>query len=645
MDRFSKSMGRVAGQNFDSYADLHHYSVSQPDAFWRHLFEFLEIDARGDLDPVRSGSGMPGTAFFPSARLSFAQNMLRFADITPGAIAVVCVSESQPRSQLSFTELRAEVRRVAAGYRRLGVESGDRIAGVLPNSIEAVVAMLAANSIGALWSSCSPDFGAQGVIDRFAQIEPKVLILVNGYRYGGKVFDVSAKAEAIVAGLPSVEGTVWVEFLAGVTTRLAGAVPWPVFGRSRQLAEPMKYLELPFNHPLYIMYSSGTTGVPKCIVHGQGGTLVQHAKELALHSDVRAGDNLCFYTTTGWMMWNWMVSALFLGATVTLYDGAPTRPDIMGLWRLAADEGVTHLGTSPRYLRACRQAEVSPKKKGLALEKLRVVLSTGAPLPAEAFDWIYAHVKSVQLSSISGGTDLLSCFMLGSPTLPVVRGEIQALGLGMDVVAFSQDGQAVSQEKGELGCRRPFVSMPLFFWGDAEGEALRAAYFDRVPGVWIHGDYIKITGSVGDAGGVVVYGRSDATLNPGGVRIGSAEIYRPMDSITEVEDSIVVGLPAASESGGTRVVLFVQLKDGHELDDDLRQRIRAAIRDRSTARHVPDSISAVAEIPYTMSGKKVELAVRQVLLGQEPPNLGALANPGSLAAFRQLAVTVGGVGI
>ncbi len=636
MYKFAVSLGESVGETFADYEALHRYSVEHSETFWRYLFEYADINARGDVEPVRIGEGMPGTVFFPAVRMNFAENLLRYATRTPNAPALVSVSESRPRDVLSFSELHEEVRRVAAGLQSRGVETGDRVVGVLPNGIEAVVAMLATSSLGALWSSCSPDFGAQGVIDRFGQIAPKLLFFANGYRYGAKTFNCTQKLMPILGAVQSIECVVWVNALPDLGDhKPSEAIHWADFGSASAAEEPLNFVELPFNHPLYIMYSSGTTGVPKCIVHGQGGTLLQHVKELQLHTDLKAGDNICYYTTCGWMMWNWLVSSLFVGATVTLYDGSPGMPDMAGLWRLAASEGLTHLGTSPKYIGACRTEGVSPKSLGLNLKRLRVVLSTGAPLLPEDFDWVYGEVKpdnDVQLSSISGGTDLISCFMLGVPTVPVRRGEIQALGLGMDVVAVDEEGKTLSNERGELACRTPFVSMPVFFWDDADGERYRAAYFDRLPNTWLHGDYIQITGTLGKAGGVVVHGRSDTTLNPGGVRIGTAEIYRLVETMDDVRDSIVVGVPRA---GDVVVTLFVQLRAGVSLDATLERSIRDTIRAGSTPRHVPTHIYRVDDIPYTISGKKVELAVRQVLCGEQPKNTTVLKDPEVLEQFRR----------
>ena len=471
------------------------------------------------------------------------------------------------------------------------------------------------------------------MLDRFGQIKPKVLIAANGYRYGGKSFDCQGKLARILEAIDSIEHLVMINYDSEcpITLEHSRLCPWESWEESAPLESPYELFS--FNHPLYIMYSSGTTGIPKCIVHGAGGTLLQHAKELLLHCDLRREDTIMYFTTCGWMMWNWLVSSLFVGATIVLYDGSPTHPDFTRLWALAENLKVSHFGTSPKFLGSCRSQNLQPSQD-FDLSNLRVLLSTGAPLLPEDFDWVYQQVKTdVQLSSISGGTDIISCFMLGNPTIPVVRGEIQCLGLGMDVVARNDEGQAVLGEKGELVCRTPFPSMPVSFWNDAHDQRYQDAYFEHGPNAWHHGDYIELTGSQGSCGGIVVHGRSDATLNPGGVRIGTAEIYRIVETMPEVQDSIVVGQPW---EGDVRVVLFVQLATHTSWSEQLSAKIRQNIREGATPRHVPAVVAPVPAIPYTISGKKVELAVRQILEGKTPKNLAALANPEALDAFQSV---------
>jgi len=620
------------------YNALHTWSVQQPADFWSLALAFLELEVEGSVQPVVDHQHMPEARYFPELRLNFADNLLRHSRPNAeraGATALLSVSETRGVRRVSYAELRKRVAEFAAGLRAAGINAGDRVAGFIPNIDEAVVAMLATTSLGAIWSSCSPDFGPQGVLDRFGQIEPRLLVAANGYAYGGKRFDCLEKLRGIAESIDAIERIVLVPYLEDHPTTFGGArakclVSWDAFvdASATEISFPMQ----PFNYALYVMYSSGTTGIPKCIVHGVGGTLLQHAKELILHCDLRPTDNIFYFTTCGWMMWNWLVSSLFVGATVTLFDGAPTYPGIDRLWRLLADEGITHFGTSPKFIGACR-GTLRPRDT-FDLSRLRAVISTGAPLLAEDFEWIYDAVGSeLQLSSISGGTDIISCFMLGNPLLPVYRDEIQCLGLGMDVAAYDDRGQPVIGEKGELVCRTAFPSSPIYFWNDDSGDKYRQAYFKGEPGVWFHGDYIEITGSQGSAGGVVVYGRSDATLNPGGVRIGTAEIYRLVETMTEIDDSIVVGQPF---EGDIRVVLFVKLAGDIAWDETLEKKIRQSIREGATPRHVPAVIRAVDAIPYTISGKKVELAVQQVLAGDEPKNKTALADPAALDCYREL---------
>ncbi len=603
---------------------LYRWSVDEPAAFWEAVWDFSGVVGdRGTGPSLVEGSRMPGARWFPAARLNFAENLLRGPDEEP---AIVFRNERGDRRELSRGQLRAEAARIAAGLARDGVGPGDVVAGFLPNVPEAVVAMLAAASIGAIWTSCSPDFGGQGVLDRFGQVKPKVLFTADGYYYAGKTVDSRNTVAGVLEALPSIGRVVLVPYLAAP----ADAAP-P--GRAVRFAEygergtPPRYLRLAFDHPLYVLYSSGTTGVPKCIVHGAGGTLLQHLKEHRLHTDVKPGDRLFFFTTCGWMMWNWLASGLAAEATIVLYDGSPLHPGPGVLWDMAADEGVTIFGTSPRYLAAIEKAGYRPRDRhGIAT--LRTLLSTGSPLGPEQYDFVADAIgPDVQLASISGGTDIVSCFALGNPLLPVYRGELQCRGLGMKVEVWDESGRPVTGEKGELVCTAPFPSMPIGFWGDRDGSRYRAAYFERYPGVWHHGDYALLTAR----GGLVILGRSDAVLNPGGVRIGTSEIYRQVEQLPEVLESVVVGQEVGHD---VRVVLFVRLREGCQLDEALIERIRRQIRTHTTPRHVPAKVLQVPEIPRTLSGKVVELAVREAIHGRPVRNTDALANPAALEHFR-----------
>ncbi len=616
---FAASRGAPSGD----YDALYRWSVAEPAAFWDALFEFAGVVAERGGAVLEHGERMPGARWFPGTRLNFAENLLRGPDAEP---ALVFRSERGLRRELSWRQLREEVARIAAGLRADGVGPGDRVAGYLPNLPETVVAMLAAASVGATWTSCSPDFGIDGVLDRFGQVEPVVLFTADGYFYAGKTIDSLGPVAAVLERLPSVRRVVVVPY-AGDAPAIASLPRSVAYARYGRAGAPLEFERLPFDHPLYVLYSSGTTGVPKCIVHGAGGTLLQHLKEHLLHTDVKPGDRLFYFTTCGWMMWNWLASGLAAGATLVLYDGSPFHPGPASLWDLAAGEGVTIFGTSPKYLSALEKAGYRPREHhGLAV--LRTLLSTGSPLAPEQYDFVAGAIgPDVQLASISGGTDIVSCFALGNPLLPVWRGELQCRGLGMKVEVWDEDGRPVTGEKGELVCVAPFPSMPLGFWNDPDGDRYRAAYFERFPGVWHHGDYALLT----PRGGLVILGRSDAVLNPGGVRIGTAEIYRQVEQLDEVLESVVVGQDAGHD---VRVVLFVRLRDGLTLDDALRERIRRQIRANTTPRHVPAVILQVPEIPRTVSGKVVELAVRETIHGRPVRNTDALANPAALAHFR-----------
>ena len=616
----ARFMQRAGKRDWD---ELHRWSVEQSEAFWNLVWEFCEVRGTRSGPTLVDATRMPGAKWFPQARLNFAENLLRTRDESD---ALVFWGEDRIQRRMSRRELHQLVSRLAQALRAAGVSKGDRVGGYLPNLPEGVAAMLATASIGAIWSSCSPDFGVQGVLDRFGQIEPKVFFCADGYLYGGKTFDSQAKAREIVAQLPSVRQCVVVPYLgapafAGIALEQFIA---PFAAREIEF-EPIE-----FNHPLYILYSSGTTGVPKCIVHGTGGTLLQHLKEHQLHADVKPGDRVFFFTTLGWMMWNWLVSGLASGATLLLFDGSPFTDRGKVLFNYADAEGMTHFGTSAKFIDAIAKIDLRPRVTH-KLERLRAMLSTGSPLVPEGFDHVYQNVKrDLCLSSISGGTDIVSCFVLGNPMLPVWRGEIQCKGLGMAVEIFDEEGRVLRGEKGELVCTQPFPSMPVGFWNDPDGSKYRAAYFERFANVWRHGDWCEITAH----GGLIIYGRSDAVLNPGGVRIGTAEIYRQVESLDEVLESIVIG---QQWEGDVRVVLFVKLKEGVALDEPLAAKIKQRIRANTTPRHVPAKILQVTDIPRTKSGKIVELAVREVVHGRPVQNLEALANPEALEHFRERA--------
>ncbi len=609
--------------SFRTYADAYQWSISESAEFWQALTKFCDINFAKQADEVLEQPGDMTTArWFTGSTLSFAEHLLRHKGDRP---AIIFRGENGARSELSFDDLRIQVARIAAGMRASGVAKGDRVAGFLPNCPEAVIAMLAATSIGAIWSSCSPDFGINGVLDRFGQIEPRILICADGYFYNGKRFDSLQAVAGIVKQLPAIEKIVVVPF-TGEPLQLA-VLPQAVSWKSFSIAAELQCTSVAFDHPLYIMYSSGTTGVPKCIVHGTGGTLLQHLKEHVLHTDIGVDDKVFYFTTCGWMMWNWLVSGLAAGACIVLYDGSPFYKDGRALWKMADDEGVTVFGTSAKYLSALEKADVHPAKE-FKLEALRTVLSTGSPLAPQSFDYVYESIgNDLQLSSIAGGTDIISCFAIGNPVLPVHRGELQCRGLGMAVEIFNSEGESIVGEQGELVCTKAFPSMPVCFWNDPGDHKYHAAYFDSYSGVWAHGDFAELTAN----GGIVIYGRSDAVLNPGGVRIGTAEIYRQVEKLDQVVESIAIG---QSWDDDVRVVLFVVLREGVVLDDELRQEIRRIIRANTTPRHVPAKILAVPDIPRTISGKIVELAVRSVVHGEDVKNTDALANPDALAYFR-----------
>lgn len=622
MGVFADLLKRKYPIELEDYQALQQWSVQNLTTFWRELWAFANVQGNPG-ETVLEQSTMPGARWFPEARLNFSTNLLhvgRDADT-----ALIALSETRPEHRYSYADLRQAVAGLAGFLQHeCGVEPGDRVAAYLGNTPEAIIGMLAASRIGAVWTSASPDFGYEGVLDRFGQVEPKVVIAGNGYGYGGKAIERTGVVKSLQAALPTVRQWVQVDTLPSADV-IDGAWQWEdVVSRDWPEAPPR---DLAFDHPLYILYSSGTTGKPKCIVHGAGGTLLQHAKELRLHGDISQDSVFFYFTTTGWMMWNWLASGLMTGASLVLFDGNPMYPRSDVLWQLADKLGITHFGTSAKYLSACRKQDLEPGKT-FDLSALSTVFSTGSPLAPEDYDWVYSALKpDVMLQSISGGTDIVSCFVGGNPWSPVVRGKIQGPNLGMDVQAWNEAGEKVVNQRGELVCVQPAPCMPIGFWNDPGDERYRAAYFERFDGVWAHGDFIEFD----DAGQAVIHGRSDTTLNPGGVRIGTAEIYRQVETLTEIADSLVVG---QAVDGDVKVILFVQLPEGQQLDKALAGRIRQRIRENTTPRHVPADIVQVPAIPYTRSGKKVELAVTQILRGEEPANLTALANPESLQAYR-----------
>ena len=642
----TRFIGEIGAPDVHDSPSLYRWSVDHPEAFWPAVWRFTGVIAedRSGVQPwdavVTGGNRIAppdarGPHWFPGARLNFAENLLRFRDDRD---ALVLWNECGASRRLTFAELCDAVARFAQYLRNAGVGVGDRVAGFVPNVPEAVVAMLAASSIGAIWSSCSPDFGRLGVLDRFGQIGPRVLVIADGYRYGGSTYDSISRVREFLPGLPSVEQVVVIangvgDNVPAALADLGDAVWWHDALQSVGSTPPLSFQRLPFDHPLYIMYSSGTTGLPKCMVHGAGGTLLQHLKELVLHTDLKRDDRILYFTTCGWMMWNWLVSALAVGSTVVLYDGAPILRGRPVMWDVVASEGVTVFGTSAKWL-ALTEKEGARPGETHDLSQLRVILSTGSPLAEPSYDYVYRAVKSdVRLSSISGGTDIISCFALGDPTLPVFRGELQTRGFGMRVEIWDESGQPIVGEAGELVCTAPFPSMPVSFWNDPDGARYRAAYFEKWPGVWSHGDFAELT----EHGGMIIHGRSDATLNPGGVRIGTAEIYRQVEHMPEVIESVVIAQAANTKRGpDDRIVLFVRLRPGLTLDDALRDRIRGQIRENVTPHHVPKKILQVADIPRTISGKITELAVRDTVHGRIVKNVEALANPESLALFRDL---------
>ena len=625
MYRFMRYINEKYSQNFSEYNPLYQWSIENIPDFWESMWDFAEIKASKLYYQVLDDPGkMPGAKWFSGARLNFAENLLRYNDDN---VALIFKGENRDSIKITYTELYNEVARVAKSLKEAGIQAGDRVVGFMPNLPETIIAMLAATSIGATWSSCSPDFGIKGVLDRFGQIKPRILFTSDGYFFKGKTFDSLERISNILEELPSIEKVVVVPFTQENPdiSNVANSVLYNNF-KSSESGLQIEFEQLPFDHPLYIMYSSGTTGLPKCMVQGAGGVLIHHIKELMLHTNLKQKDKIFYFTTCGWMMWNWLTSSLSLGATIVLFDGNPFHPVPGALWQMAQDEKITIFGTSAGYIAALKKASVIPGKE-YDLSPLKTVLSTGSPLSSEDFEYVYSNVKEdIQLSSIAGGSDLNGCFALGNPMAPVYAGELQCRGLGMKVEAFDENATPIINQQGELVCTAPFPSMPIYFWNDFDNTKYNSAYFEGYPNVWTHGDFIEIN----DHGGVVMLGRSDATLNPGGVRIGTAEIYRQIEQIEEIEDSVVVG---RNRDNDVRVILFVKMAKGYELTEELIRKIKMTIRASASPRHVPAKILTVLDIPYTHNMKKVELAVKKVIHNQPVLNKDSLKNPEVLDYF------------
>ena len=628
LTQFLTHLNTKIGVQFSSYGELHQWSVEERATFWKSLWDFFEVIASREPNSVLDkGDDMLESTWFEGARLNFAENLLRRRD---DSIAIVSKTENKPCQRITYSDLYNQVAALAHSLRAVGIKAGDRVAGFMPNMIETVVAMLATTSLGAVWSSTSPDFGLPAVHERFGQIRPRVLFTANGYSYNGKTYNSLDKVSDFVHQVSTIERVVVVPHsekevdLSGIPN----SVLYCDF-LSEKKPPQISFEQLPFNHPVYILYSSGTTGTPKCVVHGAGGTLLQHLKELALHTDIKEDDTVFYFTTTGWMMWNWLVSALAIGATIVLFDGSPFYPDPRVLFRLADEEHITVFGTSAKFLSSVEKEGLRPGNEH-NLSTLKAILSTGSPLSAESYNFVYREIKEdIHLASISGGSDIISCFALGNPTAAVWEGELQCKGLGMKVDVFDEEGKSVRQRKGELVCTASFPSQPLYFWDDPSKGRYRSAYFETYTNVWRHGDFAEIT----EHDGLVIHGRSDATLNPGGVRIGTAEIYSVVETISEIDDSIAVG---QDWEGDERVILFVRLAVGQELDEHLEKRIKGTIRANCSPRHVPAKIIPVSDIPYTISGKKVELAVKKIIEGKEVPSREALANPAALDHYKNV---------
>jgi acetoacetyl-CoA synthetase len=629
MYKFMQSVNNRYGLHMTEYDQLYQWSIENIADFWRHFWQYADVQCSKTFDEVLDDPNkMPYAKWFTGATLNFAQNLLRFRD---DRLAIIFKGEGQTPVKITYARLYNEVAKVAKSLKDMGVEKGDRVAGFMPNMPETIIAMLAATSLGAVWSSCSPDFGTKGVLDRFGQVKPKVLFTTNGYYFKGKQFNLLEKVASILKELPEIEKIVVTAYTDGRDdlSSLANAVLFDEF-KSQEEGLEIEFKQLPFDHPLYIMFTSGTTGLPKCMVQSAGGILLHHLKELILHTDLKPDDNIFYFTTCGWMMWNWLVSSLAVGATVVLFDGNPFYPEPSTLWELAQDEKITIFGTSAGYIHALLNTDIKPAKQ-YDLTPLRILLSTGSPLSEEGFDFVYDHIKrDLQLSSISGGSDINGCFALGNPMLPVYAGQLQSRALAMKVLAFDENGCPVYDQKGELVCTAAFPSMPIRFWNDPDGNKYHRAYFDIYPGIWRHGDFIEIKS---DTGGVIVYGRSDTTLNPGGVRIGTAEIYSQVDRLDSIADSVVVGQKWKND---IRVVLFVRMQQDHTLTEELKNTIKQNIRNNVSPRHVPAKIIPVADIPYTINMKKVELAVKNIIEGNPVTNRDALANPEALDLYKNL---------
>jgi len=613
-------------EDFESYFDLHNWSINDMEGFWSQFWEFSKIKYSKNYDTVLENPVMPGAEWFSGSELNYAENLLKG---DPDQDAIISLGENKSVESLTFRELNQKVCSVQKGLISLGVKKDTIVAGFVPNCAETVITMLAVSSLGAVWTSCSPDFGAEGVVDRFGQVNPHILITSNGYSYNGKLFKLEEKVNGVLDVINSIGHIIEIDYV-DITSVFNHKSVISFDTLLENEGDVPRFEQLSFNHPLYIMYSSGTTGPPKSIIHSAGGTLIQHMKEHQLHCDIQSGrDKIFWFTTCGWMMWNWLVSGLSSGATVVLYDGSPSYPSLEKLWKMVEDLEITHFGTSPKFLSACDINKIHPNKF-CKLGSLKSILSTGSPLVEEQFDWIYANVKSdIQLSSISGGTDIIGCFLAGSPILPVFRGELQCPQLGMSVESWNDDGMRVIGESGELVCTKPFPSMPIGFWNDDDGSKYNSAYFEEFEGVWTHGDYLEIT----ENGGAIIYGRSDTTLNPGGVRIGTAEIYRSIENFEEVIDSVVIGKPEGSD---VSIVLCLKLVEGLTITAELEKKIKFQIRKSTTPRHVPNYIFQVNDIPYTISGKKVEKAVLHSILGKNIKNKDALSNPESLVEYASL---------
>lgn len=632
MWRFMQSVNAQQNLSLNSYRDLYKWSIDNPEKFWEHVWHFCDIKSKKTYSHVQQKSDIIyKNQWFKDSKLNFAENLLKYCQTHPDEVpAIIFHSESGERKVLTYEKLYHQVASLSAAMRYMGINSGDRVAGYLPNIPETIVAMLATTSLGAIWSSCSPDFGYHGVLERFGQIKPKILFTADAYTFKGKKFDSLQTVRQLADSISEIEKIIVVPFCESNPdiNDIANSELYTDL-IEKYKGNTLEFTYLPFDHPLYIMFSSGTTGIPKCIVHGSGGTLIQHLKELVLHTDLKPGDRLFYYTTCGWMMWNWMVSGLAAGATLVLYDGSPFHPHPASLIDIIDKENVSVFGCSAKYISALDKANVDPINTH-DLPRLRTILSTGSPLVPESFDYVYKHIKTdLQLASISGGTDIISCFALGNPLKAVHRGELQGRGLGMAVEVFNEDGDSVRGEKGELVCTAPFPSMPIGFWNDDDNTKYHAAYFSRFENIWAHGDFAEIT----DNDGLIIYGRSDAVLNPGGVRIGTAEIYQQVEKLPEILESIAIGQEWKQD---VRVILFVKLRDGLSLDKKLINSISNTIRTNTTPRHVPAKIIQVNDIPRTISGKIVELAVRNVVHHQPVKNTDALANPEALDQFRDI---------